>query len=53
MLRPFFVPREQQLFWEFYLKWFMSDWFVSTHPPTSPPLVQMWGWGGGKENCIF
>lgn len=44
MLRPVFLPHEQQVFWEFYLKWFYVLLVCST--PPFPPLVQM---GGGDE----
>lgn len=43
-----FLPHEQQVFWEFYLKWFYVLLVCSTLFP-SPPLMQL---GGGSElNC--
>lgn len=43
MLRPGFLPHEQRVFWELYLKWFYVL-LVCFYPSSPPPLVQM-GWG--------
>lgn len=46
MLQPVSLPHEQQVFWEFYLKWFYVLLVCSTPLSPPPPLVQM---GGGSE----
>lgn len=50
MLRPGFLPHEQQVFWEFYLKWFYVL-LVCFYPPFSPsPFWCRCGVGGSELN---
>lgn len=38
MLQPVFLPHEQQVFWEFYLKWFYVLLVCSTPLSPLPPF---------------
>lgn len=50
MVKPVFLPHEQQVFWEFYLKWFYVLLVCFHLPPPLPILVQM---GRGEVNWIL
>lgn len=49
MLRPVFLPHEQQVFWEFYLKWFYVL-LVCFHLPPPPPHFGADGRRGSELN---